>query len=141
MSERIQALLREVHQSINQPEHRPGLGERFARLSGAPLAAVQRELVEEIAHSLGKAGRKVQLQSRLLQALVARALSEPFSASEREQLRAEFHRQRALADRHLRDFLIQREALGLRRHDEVRRAYPIPEWPPLAADEGSAPRG
>ncbi|MEY2930965.1 MAG: hypothetical protein RL033_1714 [Pseudomonadota bacterium] len=129
MSERIQALIREVHQSVNEAEHRPALGDRFARMSGAALATVQRELMEEIAHSLGKAGRKVQRQAELLQALVARVASEVLTTDEREQLREEYRRQRALADRHLRDFLIQREALGFRRHDEVRRVYPIPEWP------------
>jgi hypothetical protein len=137
MSERIQSLIREVHQSVNQAEHRPGLGERFGRMSGAPLATVQREIIEEIAHSLGRAGRKVKRQCELLQALVERVTGEPFTAPEREQLRDEYRRQRALAERHLRDFLIQREALGMRRHDQVWRAYSIPEWPPFAAEEAS----
>jgi hypothetical protein len=132
MSERIQQLLRDVYESVNEPERRSPLGDRFAVLGGAPLAAVQREIAEEIAYSLGKAGRKVQRQTELLRALVARTTSEQLSLEERELLRQEYLRQRLLAERHLRDLLIQREALGLRRHEEVRRAYVVPEWPELA---------
>lgn len=129
MSERIQRLLRDVYESVNEPERRSPLGDRFSSLSGSPLGAVQREIAEEIAHSLGKAGRKVQRQTELVRALVARATSEPLSRDEQEQLRREYQRQRLLAERHLRDLLIQREALGLRRHEEVRRIYLLPEWP------------
>ena len=129
MSERIQRLLRDVYESVNEPERRSALGDRFAALGGSPLAAVQREIAEEIAHSLGKAGRKVQRQTELVRALVARVTSEQLSREEREQLRHEYQRQRLLAERHLRDLLIQREALGLRRHEEVRRVYVRPEWP------------
>jgi hypothetical protein len=132
MSERIQRLLRDVYESVNEPERRSSLGDRFGALGGAPLAAVQREIVEEIAHSLGKAGRKVQRQAELVRALVARVSREQLSRDEREQLRHEYQRQRLLAERHLRDLLIQREALGLRRHEEVRRAYVLPDWPETA---------
>jgi hypothetical protein len=129
MSERIQRLLRDVYDSVYEPERRSTLGDRFSSLGGSPLAAVQREIAEEIAHSLGRAGRKVQRQADLLRALVARTTSERLSPEEREQLRHEYQRQRTLAERHLRDLLIQREALGMRRHDEVRRVYVLPEWP------------
>jgi hypothetical protein len=132
MSERIQRLLRDVYESVNEPERRSTLGDRFSSLSGSPLAAVQREIAEEIAHSLGKAGRKVQRQIELVRALVARANIELLSLEERELLRQEYRRQRLLAERYLRDLLIQREALGLRRHEEVRRVYVLPEWADVA---------
>ena len=132
MSERIQRLIRDLYESVNEPERRSPLGDRFSALGGSPLASVQREIAEEIAHSLGKAGRKVERQTELVRALVARATSEQLTLEEQEQLRQEYQRQRLLAERHLRDLLIQREALGMRRHEEVRRVYSLPEWPERA---------
>ena len=132
MSERIQRLLRDVYESVNEPERRSTLGDRFAALGGSPLASVQREIAEEIAHSLGKAGRKVQRQVELLRALVARVTVEQLSVEEQQLLGQEYQRQRTLAERYLRDLLIQREALGLRRHEEVRRVYVLPEWADVA---------
>jgi len=90
------------------------------------MAAVEREIVKEIAYSLGKAGNKLEAAlaqaSRTLGALESASLD----AAERQLLRARFAEERAHAERRLRDLMIQREALGFRNHADLLRRYPLP---------------
>jgi hypothetical protein len=125
VSERIQSLLARV--SAADRAARPGDAALRERLpSRGNLEALQREIISEIAYSLGRAGNK--LESALQQAQRTRhaiesALHEP---DERKRLVARFNEERALAERRLRDLMIQREALGFRRHSELLQLYPIP---------------
>jgi len=99
----------------------------------AGLAAVEREIAGEIAHSLGKAGRLLAEAIAAASATRARVLSGQLSAGERAVLVERFAEERTLAERRLRDVLIQREALGWRNHADVKRDYVIP--PALPAIE------
>jgi hypothetical protein len=64
----------------------------------------------------------------VLDALVAKRAETPLTYEETQLLEDEFYKQRALTERALRDLLIQREALGLLRHDDVKQRYVIPAW-------------
>jgi hypothetical protein len=90
------------------------------------IAAVEREIVKEIAYSLGKAASKLEAAleqaSRTHSALESAALD----TAERQLLRARFREQRAHAERRLRDLMIQREALGFRHHTDLLKLYPLP---------------
>lgn len=127
MSERIRSLLQRVaaaEESLDPHDQR--LRERIPT---GTVASLEREVAGEIAYSLGRAGSKLDeaiaqvaaTQTALLEAL-------PGSVERRalgERLRAE----RSAAERRLRDLLIQREAIGLRRHSDVHQRYVIP--PPI----------
>ena len=121
MTDRLRELLGRVRSAD------PAISELRDRLPcHGGLAAVEREIVQEIAYSLGKAANK--LEAALQQA--ARTLSALESASlaadERQLLRARFREERAHAERRLRDLMIQREALGFRHHAELLKLYPLP---------------
>lgn len=90
------------------------------------LASLEQEIASEIAYSLGKAGRK--LEAALEQARTTlRALQTALpGSSERQHLRMRFEEERTHAQRRLRDLMIQREALGFRRHQDLLQRYPIP---------------
>jgi hypothetical protein len=90
----------------------------------AGIAAVEREIAGEIAHSLGKAGRLLAVAIAAASATRARVLSEELDAGERAVLVERFEQE--LAERRLRDLIIQREALGWRNHADVKRDYVIP---------------
>lgn len=92
----------------------------------AGLAAVEREIAGEIAHSLGKAGRLLAEAIAAASATRARVQAGQLSGAERAVLVEQFEQERALAERRLRDVIIQREALGWRNHADVRRDYVIP---------------
>lgn len=96
------------------------------RRSQAGLAAVEREIAGEIAHSLGKAGRLLVEAIATASATRARLQAGEFIAGERAVLIERFERERTHAERRLRDLIIQREALGWRDHGDLRRQYVIP---------------
>jgi hypothetical protein len=125
VSERIQNLVARV--SAADGPARPGDAALRERLpSRGNLESLEREIVAEIAYSLGRAGNK--LESALQQAQRTRQMIEsgPHEPDERRGLVARFNEERALAERRLRDLMIQREALGFRRHSELLQLYPIP---------------
>jgi hypothetical protein len=129
MSERIRSLLQRV--ASGGPASNPLDGELRERLpNSGSIAALERDIASEIAHSLGRAGSK--LEAAIQQAAASRAAlaaSVPGSA-ERRALRDRFDVDRTAAERRLRDLLIQREAIGLRNHADVHRRFVIPErWP------------
>jgi DNA segregation ATPase FtsK/SpoIIIE-like protein len=128
MTDHIKDLLARVAAERSARE-RP---EPRARRAQSDLASVEREIAGEIAHSLGKAGRL--LAEAIAQASATRAQLEAklLAPSERAALVERFHQQRTLAERRLRDLLIQREALGWRNHSDVKRDYVIP---PALPDE------
>lgn len=133
MSERVQQLLHEVRRAASESQHKEPLGQRFPEAHTQGLVALHREIAEEIAYSLGKAGTKIERSIHLLNELLARASrlnasGDRLTEAERDELFQAFATERQLAERHLRDLLIQREALGFRRHDDVKERWVIPRW-------------
>jgi hypothetical protein len=77
---------------------------------------LEREILEEMAYSLGRAEDKVNvalLELELLDRDPA-TTAEAFNAKREDAVRA------------LRDLIIHREALGFLRHEALARHYPIP---------------
>jgi hypothetical protein len=124
MSERIRSLLERVGASnASTDEQSAQLRERLPARS---VAALEREIASEIAHSLGRASSK--LEAALAQATSARSelqASAPGSEQRQELLRL-FEERSTLAERCLRNLIIQREALGFRRHTELHQRYVLP---------------
>jgi hypothetical protein len=83
-------------------------------------ASVQREIVQEMASSLGRAEEKLLGQLLALE-LLARRRSEGEAVSAEE-----FNQTRDGAQRALYELKVTREAVGLRRHDGLNELYPIP---------------
>jgi hypothetical protein len=108
------------------------------------LARVQAEIEKEKAEALGRAGgrlegaiRALRLIREEIEALEAGRASpadplEPAEAAARR--RAEYAAQRRQARLYHYYLIVQREALGLRKHGDVDRLYPVPG--PLARSEG-----
>lgn len=126
MSDRIRSLLQRVASSEASSD--PVDAELRDRLPAAArgVAALEREIASEIAYSLGKAAKK--LEASIARALAAQSALDAadLDAAARQRLVARFNEERALAERHLRDLMIQREALGIRRHAELLKLYPLP---------------
>jgi uncharacterized protein DUF6665 len=123
MSERIRSLLGRVAASegSSSPIDRD-LRERLPNTGS--ISALEREIASEIASSLGRAGSKLELA--IERAVAARAAIEGAGSAQRQGLIDAYDAARAEAERRLRDLLIQREAIGLRRHGDVRQRYVIP---------------
>lgn len=131
MSERVQHLLYEVRRAASETDYKQQLGQSFPDANTTGLASLQREIAEEIAYSLGRAGAKIERSIALLEALLTRATAldasgAPLSDAERDEMHRAFAQERLLAERHLRDLLLQREALGFRRHEDVLERWVIP---------------
>ncbi len=106
--------------------------QRSARLAELPsrapdLASVQREIVEEVAYTMGRSARRLEEAlgrlDELGQALDALCEGSPG----REQALLEYEEQRRYTIERIHFLKIQREALGFLKHDEVDRHYPVPE--------------
>jgi hypothetical protein len=101
---------------------------------------IEREIAGEKAAALGRAGE------RLADALdetrqVAARLAVAGSPAERERLAAEYRRARERAAAARLALVVQREAIGLRRHAVVEQQFPEP--PPISripGDDGDAAR-
>jgi len=128
MSSRILQIAREV-------AGRPSLTEEYPQLSGltalrGDFAALQAELVEEAAHSMGNSARRLESSlealSRLEEELSCVGEAE---GARRAELAQRFNAQRDEVLLRLHYLRIQREALGFLRHDELERHYPVP--PPI----------
>ena len=132
MTERISSLLRRVS-SVQSPGDDPVHvqdAELRERLGGrGDLAALEREIASEIAYSLGRAARKLEAALARVRATLGELAAAPVGAGARRELRVRFDEERLLAERKLRDLIIQREAIGFRRHAEVYQSYVIPHWP------------
>jgi hypothetical protein len=105
------------------------------RRPGDAQQRIEREILAEKASALGRAGERLEEALREAADLAARVRGAP--AGERGPLLVAYREIRARALR-LRTFLlIQREALGLRRHAVVDAQYPEP--PELAEFAGGRP--
>lgn len=127
--------VRELCESLAEAEgESPWLQRLRARARGkrlgAGLAALSREILGEMAAALGRS------ESYVAEALLGcerigreidrlRTEAEP----DREALSsavAEFNRLREVAERRRWELMVQREALGMRRHELLEQLYPIP---------------
>ena len=89
------------------------------------FARVEQDLQEERAAALARiAGRLGELVAGLAE---ARAEWAHASSEERPALLAGFRRLREEARLYRWYLEVQRDAIGLRRHDDLDRTYPIPE--------------
>jgi hypothetical protein len=106
-----------------------GLRSAFAkhrrRSAGEP--AIEEEIRQEKARQLGHAGEALEAACRQAWALHREARAGSQEAAEKFPAA----RARALELQHR--LILQREAIGLCRHEELRRLYPIPEA--LRADD------
>jgi hypothetical protein len=91
------------------------------------FASLQRELVEEAAHSMGSSARRLEAGLSLLGRLEEEL--EKVDAGDhvrKRELVQRFNAQRDEVLLRLHYVQIQREALGFTRHDELERHYPVP---------------
>lgn len=126
MTDRIRNLLRRVAAaSGSQDPNDQKLRERLPHTGS--VSTLEREITSEIAYSLGKVGDKLEFAILNAQATLAALQALPRGATaERQRLVGRYEDERALAEKQLRYLVIQREALGFRRHAEVHRTYVIP---------------
>jgi hypothetical protein len=87
-------------------------------------AAMEAELNKERAAALGRTGARLELHLDRCQALLGKLRGA--TGAERKALLAEYRHERAEAEKWRWYLTIQREALGLRRHDDVDWRYPAP---------------
>lgn len=94
----------------------------------AELGKIQREIVEEMAASLGRAEDRINRALLELDVLAARVRrAEAAADAERLTLLVDdFNRMREYAKLRVRDLRIQREALGFRNNALLAELYPIP---------------
>lgn len=121
----------ELVHSLGDPEGARSL-ERLRRLHaprrGEALSALRAEILGEMAASLGRAEARVN-ESLARLADRGREIDELAAGSERDELAARvdaFNAEREIAERRLWELTVQREALGLRRHDVLGELFPIP---------------
>lgn len=89
------------------------------------LASIEAEARQERASALGRVGRILEAHLDEAHALKARWERAPQSA--RPALEAAFAQEVELAKKYRWYLEVQREAMGLRQHQEVERQYPIPQ--------------
>ncbi len=125
MTDRIRSLLRRVAAATGSLDpNDQKLRERLPHTGS--VSTLEREIASEIAYSLGKVGDKLEFAILSAQATLLALQALPRGAAERQRLVRRYEDERAQAEKHLRYMLIQREALGFRRHAEVHRTYVIP---------------
>lgn len=129
MSERIRDLVARV--STAQRSAEPGDAQLREHIPArGNLAALEQEIASEIACSLGRAGSKLEAALQQARTTLRALQTAPPNTTERRQLSARSQEERSVAQRRLRDLMIQREALGFRRHHDLLQLYPIPPcWP------------
>lgn len=98
-------------------------GQRF-------VMPVDLEILREKASALGRVGERLSASLVRLSELAWR-LAEAPDEEERSRLARRYAEERARAAELRYYLVVQREAIGLRRHGDVDRAYPLP--PPLPA--------
>jgi hypothetical protein len=91
---------------------------------------MEAELNREKAGALGLTGRKLEALLGECAAVASRLASTP-SGAERRALLKTYRETRRQAEQQRWYMCVQREAMGLRRHDDVDRVYPPP---PIIAD-------
>ncbi|HYB74397.1 MAG TPA: hypothetical protein VED18_13570 [Candidatus Sulfotelmatobacter sp.] len=112
--------------------------------AGEGLARVQAEIEKEKAEALGRAGgrlegairalRLIQTEIEALEAGRATPADPVRPAEAAARRRAEYAALRRQARVYHHYLIVQREALGFRKHGDVERLYPVPG--PLAGSQG-----
>lgn len=97
---------------------------------GRFLVPVDLEIAREKASALGRAGERLSASLARLSEL-ARRLDGAAEDEERSGLARRYAEERARAAKLRYDLVVQREAIGLRRHADVDRAYPLPPARPV----------
>jgi hypothetical protein len=92
---------------------------------GEAQRRIEAEIIAEKAQALGRAGERLEETLRAVAAIVERVHRAPTDGA-RERLAREYERARAHALRARTALLIQREAIGLRRHAAVDQQFPEP---------------
>lgn len=125
MSRRMRDIAQHVARGTETTAAYPSVS-GLAALCG-DFAALQRELVEEAAHSMGSAARRLEASLAVLERLdeELERLAEDETAR-RSELVQRFNAERERALLRLHYLRIQREALGFTRHDELEAHYPVP---------------
>ncbi len=104
---------------------------------------VEREIAEEMANTLGRIGQEFERRRELAWRAMAvwRGCPEG-ETEEKARLERVLHAALDEAERFRYFLIVQREAMGLRDHGEVRRKFPLPEVPgrPPAAGDPASPR-
>lgn len=83
--------------------------------------AIRAEIDGERAAALGRAGRRVEDAFRRCQELLG-----ILEAADDDAIRADYREARSTFDHAMYAYVVQREAIGLVDHRDVRRAYPRP---------------
>ena len=95
---------------------------------------IERELQEERASALGRIGRTLQ---ELIATLESIQVALERAAPERDRLLAEYRETWQRAKTYRWYLEVQREAIGLRRHERLDEMYPLPGRPPVTAEHRS----
>ncbi len=90
------------------------------------LRELEIEIAQEMASSLGRAAEKVDVALLELE-LLGRAVDDAPTVEARAERVAAFNAKRELAVRALWELRVHREAIGLRRNEELAKTYPIPK--------------
>ncbi|HET7545116.1 MAG TPA: hypothetical protein VFK05_34865 [Polyangiaceae bacterium] len=121
--------MKEIAQSVASDARDTSAYPEFSGLAAlrGDFAALQRELVQEAAHSMGSSTRRLEASFATLQRL-DEALDR-LDSQQLEQRRELVQRFNAARDEvllRLHYIEIQREALGFTRHGELHEHYPVP---------------
>lgn len=89
------------------------------------LDALRREILGEMAASLGRAEDRVN-EALLRLEVLDKEIAELGPGVARRAKIAAFNEQRTVAEKRLWELTVQRECIGLRRHDLLAKFFPIP---------------
>ncbi len=111
------------------PAERSDALRQAGRAPGGGLAALQAEMLREMAASLGRASERLSGSLATL-AEMGSSIDELEARGAEAAVLAEaidaFNQERERAERFLWELTVQREALGLRNQQELERYYPLP---------------
>lgn len=99
-----------------------------ARARGG-LEAIRQEILSEMAASLGRAEEHINealLRLDVLEREIAALAREPARREQHRAKVAEFNAAREVAQKRIWELTVQRECIGLFRHDHLASYYPVP---------------
>src|SRR3954466_11907814 len=129
MSRAMSDRMKEIAQSVASDSRDTSEYPEFSGLAAlrGDFAALQRELVEEAAHSMASSGRRLEASLEALQRIGKELERLDGGALEkRRELVGRFNLVREEVLLRLHYVQIQREALGFSRHDQLAEHYLVP---------------
>jgi len=117
-------LLEEIKEQCVSERYADRVASRVEAARGGE-GSLEREVISEMAKTLGRVTRRLTDALERL-AKTGRAVDAAADADARAKLVAEFNRRRAEAVKARWELLVQREALGFRRHEDIDACYPVP---------------